>query len=330
VFDFPYFVGSATFVKASLNVVYLSQSTEEVKMTFKFGIHAGPQDLSMAELKELWQLADRSGFDWVSVWDHFYANPLTDRNNPCFEGVAAMSGLASLTSNVRVGCLVFCALFRNPGLLAKAAVTIDHLSGGRAEIGIGAGWFEEEFVDYGYGFPPLGKRLDQLEEALTVFRSLIHDEETNFEGEYYQFKNAVCSPKPVNPDMRIWVGGRGKHRTPKIAARYADGFNMPYLPPELVADRLDRLRIECDKEDRDCDAIETSINVGFYMQTGNKARAPDIDPRGALAGSVTETIDRIGDYVDTGVGGLNIAFRPPIDWEALEAFISDVMPEFSQ
>ena len=92
----------------------------------KLGIHAGPQDLTMDELKRLWKTGDNNGFHWVSVWDHFYANPLTTRENPCFEGVAAMSGLATYTQNVRVGCLVFCALFRTPGLLAKAAVTIDH------------------------------------------------------------------------------------------------------------------------------------------------------------------------------------------------------------
>ena len=116
-------------------------------------MHAGPQDLNIEELKRLWKTGDDNGFHWISVWDHFYANPLQDRNNPCFEGVAAMAGLATATTNVRVGCLVFCALFRSPGMLAKSAVTIDHLSGGRAEIGIGAGWFEEEFREFGYGFP---------------------------------------------------------------------------------------------------------------------------------------------------------------------------------
>ncbi|MEM8769182.1 MAG: LLM class flavin-dependent oxidoreductase, partial [Pseudomonadota bacterium] len=105
----------------------------------KIGMHAGPQDLSIEELKRLWRTGDENGFHWISVWDHFYANPLVDRNNPCFEGVAAMAALASLTRNVRVGCLVFCALFRSPAMLAKAAVTVDHLSGGRAEIGVGAG-----------------------------------------------------------------------------------------------------------------------------------------------------------------------------------------------
>lgn len=298
-------------------------------MSIKFGIHAGPQDLTMDELKRLWAVADTSGFHWVSVWDHFYANPLQDRNNPCFEGVAAMAGLAALTSNVRVGCLVFCALFRNPGLLAKAAVTIDHLSNGRAEIGIGAGWFEEEFREFGYGFPPLGERLDQLEEALTIFRSLIHDDVTNFKGEYYDVQGAVCSPKPVNPDMRIWVGGRGKVRTPRLAAQYGDGFNMPYLPPQSVSERLDRLHRECERIGRDPAGIETSVNVGFYMTTGQTSRAPDIGAAGAFTGSVNETVDRVGEYVDTGIGGLNIAFRPPIDWEALDAYINEVMPQFA-
>ena len=90
----------------------------------KLGIHAGPQDLSMADLKRLWKAGDENGFHWISVWDHFYANPLQTRENPCFEGVASMAGLATYTQNVRVGCLVFCALFRNPGVLAKAGVTI--------------------------------------------------------------------------------------------------------------------------------------------------------------------------------------------------------------
>jgi len=292
----------------------------------KIGMHAGPQDLDIEELKRLWKMGDDNGFHWISVWDHFYANPLQDRNNPCFEGVAAMAGLAAMPTNVRVGCLVFCALFRSPGMLAKAAVTIDHLSGGRAEIGVGAGWFEEEFREFGYGFPPLGKRLDQLEEALTIIRSLWHDEETNFKGEYYDLEGAVCSPKPLNPNMRLWIGGRGKRRTPRLAAKYGDGFNMPYLAPRSVADRLQRLQIECDLIARDPEEIETSVNVGFYL---NSTRVPEINPEGSLVGNTQQAVDRIGEYVDSGVGGLNVAFRPPVDWDALAAFIEEVMPVFA-
>ena len=103
-------------------------------MSIKLGVHAGPQDLPMDDLKRLWKQADEAGFHWISVWDHFYANPLESRENTCFEAVAAMATLAAVTSRARVGCLVFCTLFRNPGLLAKAAITVDHISGGRCEL----------------------------------------------------------------------------------------------------------------------------------------------------------------------------------------------------
>ena len=298
-------------------------------MSIKIGIHTGPQDIGMSELLTLWRRADEAGFHWISVWDHFYANPLESRENPCFEGVASMAALAATTSRVRVGCLVFCALFRNPGLLAKAAVTIDHISGGRAELGIGAGWFEEEFQDFGYEFPPLGKRIDQLEEALEVTRSLLRDQETNFEGEYYSYSGAVCAPKPVNRELRVWVGGRGKKRTPSIAARLADGFNMPYLSPDEVAARLATLRHQCELGGRDPDEIETSVNVGFYLDGSTPSDPPPHHlAQGSLVGSTQQAVDRIGDYATAGVQGLNLAFRPPVDPDVFENFIEEVLPVF--
>lgn len=290
----------------------------------KLGIHAGPQDLSMEELKRLWRTGDENGFHWISVWDHFYANPLKDRENPCFEGVASLAGLAASTQKVRVGCLVFCALFRNPGVLAKAGVTIDHLSNGRADIGVGAGWFEEEFREYGYGFPPLGKRLDQLEEALAIISGLWREGGVDFKGEYYEVSGAVCSPRPLG--LRLWIGGRGKVRTVDIAARYADGFNMPYVSPSTASDRLERLKRACDKHGRDFNTIDTSVNLGFYM---NSDRTPDIAPDGSITGGVQETIDFISQYRDAGIQGINIAFRPPIDWDNLQRYIEEVMPAFS-
>ncbi len=289
----------------------------------KLGIHAGPQDLSMEELKRLWRTGDDNGFHWVSVWDHFYANPLSDRGNPCFEGVAAMSGLATYTENVRVGCLVFCALFRNPGVLAKAGVTVDHLSGGRADIGIGAGWFEEEFREFGYGFPPLGERFDQLEEALAIISTLWRGETVNFSGKYYDMQGAVCSPAPLG--LRLWIGGRGKARTVRLAAEYADGFNMPYVSVATAADRLERLRGACEKIGRDPAELDTSVNLGFYM---NSERQPDIAADGSLTGSVQQAVDMIGGFKEIGIQGVNIAFRPPIEWDNLQLYIEEVMPHF--
>lgn len=115
-------------------------------MALKLGIHTGPQDLTMEELLKIWRRADESGFHWASVWDHFYANPLASRDNPCFEGVASMAALAGATEHLRVGCLVFCALFRSPGILAKAAVTIDHLSQGAPRSGLAPAGSKRSFV----------------------------------------------------------------------------------------------------------------------------------------------------------------------------------------
>ena len=300
-------------------------------MSLKLGIHTGPQDLSMEELLRVWRRADEAGFHWASVWDHFYANPLNQREDPCFEGVASMAALAGATTNMRVGCLVFCALFRNPSLLAKAAVTIDHLSGGRAEIGIGAGWFEEEFREFGYDFPPLGQRFAQLEETLQIVRSLWREPVTDFEGKHYQLSGAVCSPKPLNPNLRIWVGGNGPRRTPRLAAQYADGYNVPYQPPEIIRERLDALEQACERLGRDPAEIETSVNLRFHMRAhadDSDADPPDNYVPGSITGTTQQAIDRIGEYVETGVGGLNIAFRPPINWDAFEAYIEDVLPVF--
>ncbi len=302
-------------------------------MGLKLGIHTGPQDLSMDELRRLWTRADDGGLHWVSVWDHFYANPLRERSDPCFEGVSSMAALAATTANVRVGCLVFCALFRSPGLLAKAAVTIDHISGGRADIGVGAGWFEEEFQDFGYDFPPLGKRLDQLEEALQVLRSLWRDPACDFHGDYYDFSGTVCSPRPLG--LRLWVGGRGPKRTPRMAARYADGFNMPYLSPEKVAVRLETLERECEAADRDPAEIDTSVNLGFYIGETEKTPSlsgppPERFLSGSLVGGPQQAIDRLGEYERSGIAGVNIAFRPPVDWGAYEAYIEQVVPAFRE
>lgn len=156
---------------------------------------------------------------------------------------------------------------------------------------------------------------------------------TNFKGRYYEIEGAVCSPKPVNPNMRLWVGGRGPKRTPRLAAKYAGGFNMPYLPPELVKERLEQLERECEKLGRDPDELETSVNLGFYMSA--TAEAPVKQPGlptgagGALIGPPQQAIDRLGEYEASGIKGVNIAFRPPVDWDAFEAYIEEVLPKIN-
>src|SRR5918995_375431 len=128
-----------------------------------FGVHTGMQNTTVDELRDLWRRAEDGGFDAISVWDHIYSSDL--RSYDCHEAVAMHTALACATTRVRCSCLVYCAGYRHPGVLAKAIATIDHLSAGRAEIGLGAGWAEAEYAAYGFRFPPIGKRLDLLDET---------------------------------------------------------------------------------------------------------------------------------------------------------------------
>ena len=178
-------------------------------MALRIGMHTGVQDVSYPDLRKLWQIADSNGFYWVSVWDHFYENPTQDGKSPCFEATTTMAAIAAETENVRIGCLVMAVGYRNPALLAKATVTIDHISNGRVEMGIGGGWYEMEFLAYGYPFPPIKTRLDQLEEGAQIIRSMLHNESTTFHGKHYSVDNAYLFPRPIQnlPDSgsAVWA-----------------------------------------------------------------------------------------------------------------------------
>src|SRR2546426_4207170 len=198
----------------------------------RFGIHAGPQDCSIADLRRLWRIADERGFHWCSVWDHLYSvSDLSDPAKPAFEGVATMAALASETKRVRVGCLVFCVCCGPVGLLAKAAVTIDHLSGGRCELGIGAGWNEIEARAFGIPFPSIKERLDLLEETAKTLRALFDGERVTLAGRQLRLEDALCEPRPVQPRLRLWIGGPGENRLPPLLGRPSDGWEVALLPP---------------------------------------------------------------------------------------------------
>ena len=308
-------------------------------MTLRIGIHTGQQDCTYEELRRLWRLADDSGFYWISVWDHHYESPPVDGMHPAFETVSIMSALALETKQARVGCLVYSMGYRNPALVAKAITTIDHLSGGRAELGIGAGWHEPEYHAFGYDFPRPGIREDMLEEGAQIIRSMLRQEKTTFEGTHFQVRDATNFPRPVQPELRLWVGGGGEKRTIPIAARYADAWNVAYVSPETFTHKMGVLDAACEREGRDPATIGRAINVGFYMgvDEADVARKRELlpwpadDPRigGQLIGTPQETVDRIGAYARAGAEQLNIAVRAPFQWDALQAFIEEVMPAFA-
>ena len=302
-------------------------------MAVKLGVHTGQQDIAMDELREIWRFVDTHGWDFISVWDHFYEAPPIDGTHPCFEAVAAMAVLAAETEHVRIGCHVFCMNYRNPALLAKSIMTLDHISHGRIELGVGAGWHVQEHVAYGYPFDPPKERLDRLEEGVRVLRSLFTEERTTFDGRYYHLADAMVMPAPVQARLPIVVGGRGEKRTLRIAARYADGWNVPYINVEEFERLNGVLDMWCEREDRDPATIERSVNLHMHMGANDADAARIAEARGgarAAAGAVSGTpqraIETIKAYEEAGASRVSIAIRPPVEWDALRAFAEEVIP----
>jgi F420-dependent oxidoreductase-like protein len=284
-------------------------------MSPKFGVHAGLQNTTVDELRSIWQRSEEAGFDWVSVWDHFYA--ADGQGYECHEAIAMHAALACSTSRVRCGCLVYCAGYRHPGVLAKAIATIDHLSGGRADIGLGAGWAQLEYAAFGIPFPGAGPRLDLLEEAAASIRSLLRNETTDYSGEHFQFTDARLEPRPVQAELPIWIGGTGERRTLRIVARYADGWNAPFISPEEFARKRGVLAEHCAAEGRDPSEIRCAVNVGISAdETSLKNQfgfLADFIRPGVVVGTGQQLVDELGRYVEAGADQVNFALRAPWD-----------------
>lgn len=305
---------------------------------FALGVHIGQQNLPMDDLRDVWRRCDRT-MDWISAWDHFYEAPPQGGTVPHFEAIATLAALACDTERARIGCLVFYVGYRNPGQLAKAATTLDHLSGGRFELGLGAGWHAPEARAYGYDFPPDGRRLDMLEEAVPLIRSLLTEERTTHEGEWFRTEDASCLPAPVQDRLPIWIGGTGEKRTLRITAREADGWNAAYVPPEEFQRLNGVLDSWCETEGRDPGDIARSINLQFMLAVDDAgaaqaraqleeqwgAWAPNV-MAGALIGTPDEAVERILTYREAGAQQLNVALRAPWPAESLDAFLDDVVP----
>lgn len=296
------------------------------------GVHVGQQGLPMAELRALWRRLDDAGVDWISVWDHLYEAPPAGGTIDHFEALSTLGALAADTEHARLGCLVFCVLYRNPGLLAKAATTLDHISGGRFELGLGAGWHEPEAEAFGYDFPPVGRRLDQLEEAIPLIRSLLTEDRTTHEGTYFRTVDASCLPAPVQPRLPIWIGGTGEKRTLRMAAQHADGWNAAYVSAERYRELNATADRWCEAEGRDPKTLRRSVNLIFAVTSGPSdvvevvagqgfgAAAPYL-AQGAFHGAVDELADQVGEYVAAGADEVNIALRAPWDEAMLDAYL---------
>ena len=267
------------------------------------------EDVHWEDLLGMWLEADTiDGLEGGWLFDHFY--PIYgDHDGPCFEGWTALSYLAGRIKRLRLGLLVSANPYRHPAVLANMAATFDVFSEGRLNLGIGAGWFEVEAAAYGIEFPPLGERLDRLEEACAVISSLLSQDETNFNGKHYQLKKAYCQPKPLQQSgIPIVIGGKGEKRTLKIAARFANEWNFPGGSAEELAHRIGVLHRHCRDLDRDPSEIRISAHIRVKKD-------------------LAETVRISKAYVAAGAEHLCLYFydctRPAAITEAVEAVLSD-------
>ena len=235
--------------------------------------------------------ADRLGFESIWLFDHFHTVP-DPTDEITFESFTSLAALAALTSRVRLGHIVICTAFRNPALTAKMISTMDSISGGRMDLGIGAGWKRDEWLAYGYGFPETKERLARLRDDLGVIAAMLEGDKhqhATFKGKYAQVEDARNVPKPVQrPRTPIMVGGNGPNVTWRLAAKYADELNLDGMSPAEVAEALPIVRSRCEEIGRDPATLEVSVHIWA-------ARFSKPGPRRAelLAGYKDVGVDRV-------------------------------------
>jgi F420-dependent oxidoreductase-like protein len=270
------------------------------------------------KLVDIARTAEDAGFSSVSVMDHLHQIPgVGPRTNWMLEGNAVLAALAARTEKVALGLLVSGVMYRNPALLAKITTTIDIISGGRAVLGLGAGWYEEEHLAYGYGFPPLKERFERLEDALRICRAMFTEEEPTVEGKHYAVRNVLNNPKPIRGDIPILVGGSGERKTLRMVAQYADGCNL-FGDFERIRHLLGVLERHCEDVGRDPGEITktrmatvliapTHEEAQKKLQRAKEAGHGDRLAMNGLVGGPDEVAEQAQPFLDAGLDGLTFS-----------------------
>jgi F420-dependent oxidoreductase-like protein len=286
---------------------------------------------------ELAQAAEKAGFDLVTVMDHFYQIGVVGApEEPMLEAYTTLGALATRTERVLLGTMVTGVTYRNPAMLAKIVTTLDVISKGRAVLGIGAAWNESEHEGYGFDFPPIGRREDRLEEALTIARAMFTQERPSFSGTYYRIERALNVPRPIQArGPKILVGGGGEKRTLKLAARFADITNwfgsLDEASPKLAV--LDR---HCEAVGRDPAEILRTVSVPIVLVDTERDKATALaqipeDRRGMFTpATLSEAADILNRYIEAGFGGFifrNVVIRSPEGVARVGELIKQLRPE---
>jgi alkanesulfonate monooxygenase SsuD/methylene tetrahydromethanopterin reductase-like flavin-dependent oxidoreductase (luciferase family) len=301
----------------------------------RFGAACWINRTTWPAIRDACAAVERAGWDSIWMDDHL----LADEGDPADakqEGWATLAALATTTTRLRIGLLVGANTFRNPGLTAKLATTLDHISGGRAVLGLGGGWFEREHDAFGIDFASgFGDRLDRLDEAVGLIRRLLDGERVTHHGRFYAMTDALVMPRPIQPRLPILIGGSGPTKTLRTAARYADLWNG-YGPPERIAAVGGTLRERCAEAGRPLEAIERTVTTHIVIRdTAQQARrawneiaerhglfgrvGSDGTERGlTVGGSPADVADYLTGYAGAGITEVEIVFRDPFDLETIE------------
>jgi F420-dependent oxidoreductase-like protein len=277
-----------------------------------FGLRSSQHHKTWAQIREHFVAADEWGLESAWVFDHML--PLSDpRTNPNLEGWTLLAALAEATKQVRLGTMVTGITYRNPALLLKEAVTVDHVSNGRAILGVGAAWFEGEHHMFGFDYPPDGVRVSMFKEALEIFERLQTQDRATFEGEYYQVRDAIFEPKPVQqPRIPVVIGG-SKDRMLRIIARYADQWDNNFSDDDEYRARVAKLEAACRKIGRDPRSIRrsTTVSTDFVTQKSEQ-----------------EQRARLQQLRDLGI--TDFYFHTPMDPDDARPFVEKLIPELRE
>jgi alkanesulfonate monooxygenase SsuD/methylene tetrahydromethanopterin reductase-like flavin-dependent oxidoreductase (luciferase family) len=295
----------------------------------RFGIQLWPQQTTWPECRDAALAAEAAGWDSIWTWDHLLAIQGA-WEQPILEGWGLLHAWGAITSRVRIGLMVGANTFRNPGVTTKLATTLDHVTNGRAILGIGGAWFEREHEAFGIDFgASVGERLDWLDEAVMLMRRLLDGERVTHEGRFYRFTDTLCEPRPVQPHLPILIGGSGPRKTLRTVARYGDGWNTSG-DVKTLRERLDVLAGHCADAGRDMSEIELTVSFPTIIrQTIDEAAAvrrwqlgkngidvPEDVP--TLMGPPEAIVATLAPYRELGFSTVIVRMPAPFDRETID------------
>ena len=302
------------------------------------------QPLTYSDFKDLAIESERLEYESVWMCDHFMRG-----RGPILECLTTLSAISSLTKKIRLGSLVLCNSYRNPSILAKAAATLDVISNGRLEFGIGAGWAENEYLAYGIPFPKPSIRIAQVREGIEIVKRMWTEETASYEGRYFRIKDAVCEPKPLQkPHPPITIGGSGEKLMLRIVAEYADRSNW-HETAEMCRHKLKVLEKHCSSIGRDSQEIEKSVDMVVSISENEQELTENLKKLYSsrkqtvsfkewlkvvkardIMGIPSECLERIKEYVDIGITYFMLRFQDFPSKKGMRLFAEEVMKRIQQ